>query len=282
MKKHLTMLIPNSFKPILKKNYRKIYYLSLDVIDCLMGRKNPIPPMSMIFIGDGDYKQIGQEFMGYFIELANIKPNNRVLDVGCGIGRMAIPLTNYLSQQEGEYRGFDIVHMGIEWCQNRISTKFSNFHFSHTDVYNKRYNPHGGIQARDLRFPFDNEYFDFVFLTSVFTHMLPSDLENYLSEISRVLKTRGKCLITFFLLNDESEILVRSGRSSLNFRYKIEGCLTTNENVPESAIAYNEEFIKELFEKYKLKISQPIYYGSWCKRDSFLSYQDIIIATKNQ
>jgi hypothetical protein len=72
MKKHLTMLIPNLFKPILKKNYKKIYYLSLDVIDYFMGRKNPIPPRSMIFVGDGDYKQIGKEFMGYFIELANV------------------------------------------------------------------------------------------------------------------------------------------------------------------------------------------------------------------
>jgi ubiquinone/menaquinone biosynthesis C-methylase UbiE len=233
----------------------------------------------MIFVGDGDFEKIGQEFKRYFIELANLQPNNRVLDVGCGIGRIAIPLTDYLSL-EGEYWGFDIAEKGIEWCQSRISQKFSNFHFQHSDVYNQRYNSRGKIRAQDFQFPYDNEFFDFVFLTSVFTHMLPSDLENYLSEISRVLKTGSKCLITFFVLNEESENLVRLGRSTLDFRHKIEGCLTTNKKEPETAIAYNEESVKRFFEKYRLKIVQPIHYGSWCKRDNFLSYQDIIVVAK--
>ncbi len=238
-----------------------------------------IPPRSMIFIGDGDFENIGQEFKSYFIELAHLQPSDRVLDVGCGIGRMAIPLTTYLSK-EGEYWGFDIVKKGIEWCQNRISPKFSNFHFQHSDLFNKLYNPNGKVQARNFQFPFDDESFDFVFLTSVFTHMFPLDLENYLSEISRVLKPEGKCLITFFILNEESENLVRSGSSTLKFLYKIEGCMTIDENVPEAAIAYREEFVLGLFKKYGLKIAQPIHYGSWCKRDTFLTYQDLIIATK--
>lgn len=275
MKQRLVRFIPNFLKSTLKK----FYYFPIDVVDRLKGRDNMIPPRSMIFVGGGDFEKIGQEFKKYFIELANLQPSDRVLDVGCGIGRMAIPLTNYLSK-EGEYWGFDIVKNGIEWCQSHISPKFSNFHFQHSDVYNKHYNPNGKVQAQNFQFPFDDGYFDFVFLTSVFTHMLPSDLQNYLSEISRVLKPEGKCLITFFILNEESENLVRSGRSSLNFMYKIQDCITTNKNDPEAAIAYSEEFVLRLFKKCGLKIAQPIHYGSWCRRDAFLTYQDLIIATK--
>ena len=74
--------------------------------------------------------------------------------------------------------------------------------------------------------------------------------------------------------------LIRAKRSTLDFKYEIDGCLTIDNHEPEAAIAYKEEFIKELFAKYNLRIIEPIHFGSWCKRDSFLSYQDIIIAAK--
>ena len=238
-----------------------------------------IPPKSMIFVGDGDFEQIGQEFKNYFINLANLQPDDRVLDVGCGIGRMAIPLTSYLSSK-GEYWGFDIVAKGIYWCQRRISTKFKNFHFLHSDVYNRHYNEDGKLQVRDFRFPFDDEFFDFIFLVSVFTHMLPSDVDSYMGEIARVLKAEGKCLITFFLLNEGSESLIRAGRSRYDFRYKRGDYSLNDENCPEAAVAYDEEFVKRLFEKHGLRLIQPIHYGYWCKRDAFLSHQDIIIAAK--
>ena len=277
MQEYLSRFIPNFLKPTL----RRIYYFSIYVITTLTGRDSMIPPKSMTFAGLTNFEEIGEEFKGYFIELAYLQPNNRVLDVGCGMGRMAVPLTSYLSK-EGEYWGFDINKVCIEWCKRRISRRFSNFHFQHIDIYNKVYNPYGKVRAQDLQFPFDHEFFDLVFLTSVFTHMLPSDMENYLSEISRVLKAGGRCLITFFILNEESENLVRSGDSMLDFRYNINGCLTTNEKDPEAAVAYNEEFVMRLFKKYGLKIAQPIHYGSWCKRDNCLTYQDLIIATKTR
>lgn len=50
----------------------------------------------------------GEQFLQYFIELGGLKPSDRVLDVGCGIGRLAIPLTQYLDARGG-YAGLDIV-----------------------------------------------------------------------------------------------------------------------------------------------------------------------------
>src|SRR5262245_2380217 len=119
MKQTLARLIPAFLKPAL----RKIYYLPLDILDRFKRRDGMVPFRSMIFVGGGDFEKIGREFKSYFIDLANLQSNHRVLDVGCGIGRMAVPLTSYLSQ-EGEYYGFDIVARGIDWCQNRISPKY--------------------------------------------------------------------------------------------------------------------------------------------------------------
>jgi SAM-dependent methyltransferase len=275
MTTNVVRVIPSFMKPALKS----LYYLPLDFIDRLQRRDSLIPPRSLIFVGGGDFESIGQEFKQYFIDLADLKPDECILDVGCGIGRMAVPLTSYLSS-EGRYHGFDIVKKGIAWCQTHISSRFVNFSFQHVDVFNANYNPRGSIQAKELRLPFPAEFFDFVFLTSVFTHMMPADLENYLSEISRVLKQGGRCLITFFLLNEESAALIASGRSALDFRFEMDEFRVIDSNNPEAAIAFKEDFITGLFARNGLSVALPIHYGSWCKREQFLSYQDVVLAKK--
>lgn len=238
-----------------------------------------VPPKSMRFVGKGDFEKIGKEFRAYFIDIGKLKPTDRVLDVGCGIGRMAIPLTEYISPAGG-YWGFDIVRKGIDWCNERIKPRFANFHFQHSDVYNQHYNPGGTTRAADYAFPFADSQFDFAFLTSVFTHMIPGDLENYLQEIARVLRPGARCLITVFLLNDISRQLITEGKSDLDFRFDMGGYLTTKSDDPETAIAYDEKVVRELFCKYGLEIEQPVHYGSWCGRSEHLSYQDIVIASR--
>jgi hypothetical protein len=81
-------------------------------------------------------------------------------------------------------------------------------------------------------------------------------------------------------LNEEAAHLIQSGKSTQDFKYQLDGCSTTNLEYPEAAIAYREDYIIGIYEKYGLNIAQPINYGNWCERDNFLSYQDIIVATK--
>lgn len=264
----------------LKRMLRRTYHASLDLLDGFQGRDELTPPRSMIFVGDGDFREIGQEFRDYFVRLGGLQPHERVLDVGCGIGRMAVPLTGYLSAA-GEYWGFDVVEQGVEWCQEHVTPRFRNFQFFHADVYNKEYNPRGELPARQLRFPFDNGYFDFVFLTSVFTHMLPADLEHYLAQIARVLRPGGRCLITYFLLTDESLELIHAGRSTLDFHHPLEGCLIKNPKMPEAAVAYPMESVRQLYARHGLRITEPIHFGSWPGRPRYLSYQDIVVAVKD-
>jgi ubiquinone/menaquinone biosynthesis C-methylase UbiE len=244
-----------------------------------LGMRDPLlPPSWLHLVGDGDYIQIGEEFFQYFVNIAGLKPHERVLDVGCGTGRMARPLTKYL--EGGSYEGMDIVDSSIKWCQKTYSRRYPKFHFHFIDIYNKWYNPAGRYQASEFRFPFENQSFDFVFLTSVFTHMLPQDMENYLYEVSRILKQGGRCLITYFMLNQDSLKLIEEKLSTLSFMYEREACRVDNNDMPEAAVAYDEGRIRELYQKYKMNILEPIFYGSWCGRLNRLPYQDMVVAIK--
>ena len=262
---------------------RKVYYLPVYIAHRLRFSaqgKGMVPPASMVYVGIGDFEKIGNEFLRYFIDLAGLRPDEHVLDVGCGIGRMAIPLTGYLSP-EGSYRGFDIVKEGIEWCSGRITPRFPNFRFEHSDIYNKHYNAAGAIPAADYRFPYDDACFDFVFLTSVFTHMFPRDLEHYLGEVSRVLRPGGRCFVTLFLLNPESLANISAGRSELDFRHEVsQGCMTVDPRDPEAAVAYDEPSMLGRFGRAGLEVRTPASYGSWSGRGEHLSFQDIVVATR--
>jgi SAM-dependent methyltransferase len=263
-----------------RRSLKHLYLRALDLSDMPVRRREMVPPRTLYFVGDGDYKAVGLEFRKLFTDYGGLKPEHRVLDVGCGIGRMAVPLTPYLTG-EGEYHGFDIVKRGVTWCQANITPRYPNFHFLHSDVRNQFYNPGGAYEASNYRFPYPDGSFDFVFLTSVFTHMYPADLENYTREIARVLKRGGRCFVTMFLLNAESERLIRQKMSTQNFIYRLEGCVTTDPRNPEGSLGFEESYVRSLFGQLGLSIREPIHYGSWCGRKEFLSYQDVVIATKS-
>ena len=266
----------------IKSIFKKFFCSSADAPrNSDMGQQAAEKPSEEIItttmIGGGDYEVVGQEFFQFFLDIGKLKSNEKVLDVGCGLGRMAMPLTRYLSD-EGSYDGFDIVAEGISWCKENISKKYPRFNFQVSDVYNKQYNPTGKYKAAEYKFPFDDASFDFVFLTSVFTHLLPLDMENYLREIKRVLRRNGRCFITYFLLNEEALQLMASGQSKEDFKFDFGIYRTVSIEVPEYCIAYNEKTIIDLYHKCGLEILYPVRYGLWCGRKEFTSYQDIIIA----
>jgi SAM-dependent methyltransferase len=276
MRPFIAQLIPSSVKPAA----RRVYYLPADALDSLLGRRKPLtPPKGKVFFGGGDFNRVGEEYFWYFVELGGLKPDERVLDVGCGIGRMAVPLTHYLDGR-GSYEGFDVFPKGVAWCQEHITPKYPNFRFRVANIHNKEYNPSGRFAASEYEFPYEDGSFDFVFLTSVFTHLLPDEVENYLSEIRRVLVPGGRCLASFFLLNEESLGSIRSGTSTIDFRHDFGGYHTKDRDTPEAAIAYPEGYIVGLYAERGLSIIEPIHYGAWPGRKGFLSYQDVVVTLK--
>lgn len=272
----------NILSNILNRQFlTKIYILYARILN--INRK--YPPNIWYYGGPEIFKKIGHEIVNFLLNYGGLKKTDKVLEIGCGVGRNAFPLINYLVN--GKYDGFDIDKENIAWLRANISLNNSNFRFHHSDIYNNCYNPKGKILSKDYKLPFDNKNFDFIFLISVFTHMLPNDIDNYLSEISRMLRKNKRCLISFFLINEKSKKALKKDSSFLKFEY-VSDYYTINTSQPEIAIAYDEDFIRNLFKKYELEIIEPIYYGDWSKNKILsheyhlieLSFQDIVIAKK--
>lgn len=255
---------------------RRLLYLPQDLF---RDRKALIPPKGMMFTGSGGYEAIGRQFFNLFLEYGTISPDSLILDIGSGIGRMAVPFTGYLSEK-GRYEGFDIVKLGVDWCTKNISSRYPNFTFRLIPLKNDLYFLGTENTASDLVFPYENDTFDFVFLSSVFTHMMPEDVENYIAEIRRVLKSGRKCFATFFILDEVSETGMAQSAAK-QFPHDMGHYSLMDQSVKEANVAFRKEYILQLLEKNDLEISRFIR-GNWsgATSDIFDQHQDIILFEK--
>jgi ubiquinone/menaquinone biosynthesis C-methylase UbiE len=253
----------------------------LDLRDRLLGLRNDLtPPRRLHYVGDGDSKATGRTFLEYFVDIGKLGPEEAVLDIGCGTGRMAIPLLDYLDNA-GRYIGFDVSPDAIRWCRDHLAVRNTRFAFVHADIRNLEYNPHGAIAASDFTFPCGNQSIGFAFATSVFTHLRPDDVQQYLSEISRVLKPAGTALLTFFIIDEMARRLINDKRASLNFTVNLGDFFTIDRQTPERAIAYSEAQLMRFLREAKLALVSPIHYGSWSGRpQECLTMQDMVVVRR--
>jgi len=249
-----------------------------------MASPDLIPPAELITEHSGgisteQFIAMGDEIVKHsLIGAAQLRPNGKILDIGCGCGKIARPLVPYLTQ-EGRYDGIDITHAAIDWCQLAYQG-FGNFKFHLADLQSSRYNASGVQKASNYRFPFESATYDVIFLGSVFTHMIPEDASHYINEIGRVLKPGGKCLATFFVLDDESRRNVLAKKTTPTFSHRFgEECRVESEAVPESAIAYDETLIRKMYSASGLSID-AINFGEWGRKRFIPHWQDEVWSSK--
>ncbi len=241
-----------------------------------------VPPDNMLIDGSTSaetFRRSGEGFArAYLFDRARLRPNERVLDLGSGNGGKARVLAGYLDNQ-GSYVGLDIVPSAVEWCKERYSI-FPNFAFHVANVHSTHYNPTGRFRDSEYKFPFSDGEFDLVFLCSLFTHMLPDGIRNYIAEIARVLKPGGRCVATAFLLNDESITAMAEGRTTRRFTHQIGSCRVLDSENPNKAVALDEGWIRRQFTEAKLRILE-MNFGMWrVTTDKSIGSHDVIIAQK--
>ncbi|WP_424629794.1 class I SAM-dependent methyltransferase [Bradyrhizobium sp. SYSU BS000235] len=203
-----------------------------------------------------DFRDTGRSQLEYFIDVAGLQPSHRVLDIACGVGRIAIPLSTYLND-EGGYEGFDIKKELIEWCQNNISARRKNFQFRVADVATT-WNPEGRSSVEDYRFPYPDSTFNLAYAGSIFTHILPNGAKNYLQQTARVLKPGAPLAATWLVYNERSMRLTSTAAAvQRHWSYDCGDFRIKSKEQPEASVAHEEAAVRKMYNDAGFEILEP-------------------------
>jgi SAM-dependent methyltransferase len=164
-----------------------------------------LPPTAYMKLVCGDvadveeaFEAVGRRLAEHLADLDMLEPGARLLDIGCGCGRVARRL---LDSPIALYAGFDRHRGMIEWAQSHIGDLDNRFRFQHVDVesgYTDIDGELGTASATEIVFPYDDGTFTGALAASVFTHIDFAATSHYLSETARVLAPNGRGLASFF------------------------------------------------------------------------------------
>jgi SAM-dependent methyltransferase len=223
-------------------------------------------------VGDGDFQAVGAQLLRNLQDHAALQPTDRVLDVGCGNGRVAAQLGPFLAGGGG-YLGFDISRAGIAGCRRRFRG-LSHLRFEHLDVWNGEYNAAGKVAELDAVFPAEDGAFDLAFATSVFTHMRMPAVRRYLAEAARVLAPGGRFAFTAFALEpgrERSEVFAFQAFDATSAVIDLRH--------PERAIGHDRAVLEQAVAEAGLSL-QGYWKGAWAPPADYDGGQDLFVAGK--
>jgi SAM-dependent methyltransferase len=135
-----------------------------------------------------EFRQLGRGKLD-MLKALGLRPDSKLLDVGCGTGSLAEPMEEFLGP-DGLYFGTDLSEVAVEFCKEKY--RRPNFLFAKNGM---------------TTLPIEGREFDFVVFFSVFTHTYPKETAALLKEAARVLAAGGSIVADVFESDIEGESL---------------------------------------------------------------------------
>ncbi len=213
-------------------------------------------------------------FLTTLIQVAGLRPADATLDVDCGAGPTARCLVHYLLPS-ATYEGFDPDEARVAWCHGNVTPRFPNFRFRQHPTHARA---GASNQSADVRFPYENDRFDFVLVRDRFKHAgagVPACIE----EIRRVLRPGGRCTCFLFLLNPESRRLLSRNRVHRWSPFRTRTEVVAGSGATPGYVGLKESLFLQCVKENGLQLA-GIHYGSWPGRLSAFGYHDMLILRK--
>ena len=193
----------------------------------------PLPPPRLRMGGrhfkrDQDFVESGIRDAKLLRRRAGLGPRKRLLDWGCGAGRLAIGV-KHLIGDIAEYHGVDVQPELLNWAAENLSSE--HYRFTLVNARNARYNPDG---EPTFEIPAAPGSVDVLYAYSVFSHMLTDDLAGYGATIARILAPEGRALLTAFVEEDVPDCV--ENPPDYNERLEWKGAL--------HCVRYNRQFFE--------------------------------------
>jgi len=260
---------------------------------CISADEDLLPPPAMMLREEID--SVLEDWLAWGVEwtlllraFGGLRASSRVLDLGCGLGRVAFPLRRALV--DGTYDGVDVVREKIDFLRERFTPRYPAFRFHLLDVANTAYNPGGAVaHDGDISLPFDDRSFDVVIGASLFTHLVPITARRYLAEIGRLLADGGRCTLSLFLLDVFDEGRPRTGLSageafSFAHRYTDEAGAVAVSSLesPELMVAWPLGLLEPLAAAAGLRLVSPPRLGQWSGAAAdWTWWQDLVVLERS-
>jgi SAM-dependent methyltransferase len=230
------------------------------------GFKMPEHLAALTGTGSDQFETIGKALLGNYQRHVPFSPEANVVDVGCGLGRLAFQLLEFLSVR-GRYAGIDVSLDSILWCRRNLSLTHPNFSFYHVDAFSEVYNPFGRFSTTELQLPVPDRSADRIFAGSLFTHLLEDEVIQCLREFRRILRPDGFVYTSFFLYSREALESAKVNRKTSwvpAFATELgDGVYGNDAEYKRSAVAFTDQAMRRMIAKAELELDRPYLRGWW-------------------
>jgi SAM-dependent methyltransferase len=240
-------------------------------------------PLSDV-VGGGDPELIAQEVVTVIEQYAKLRPGDSILDVGCGCGRIATALTQYIDR-ESCYVGIDIVPGLIDFARSFITPRYPSFKFLLLNESNQTYDSwrrqEGEMGIATLAEAVSAQSIDLAISVSLFTHLDFAPALAMLTSIHRVLKDDSRVFMTVFVLDRAAQGEIDAGRAVFSFKHRTPTgkIYAERSDDPTFAVAYDDGLLDELIGSAGFKLERRVR-GYWSTGGTGETFQDALILMK--